>query len=126
MVSDSRLRHQASKMNLWTSDLPDGSKVPVSIAKHLPEALGKSFDTLRIDLQRFAPLQHWFTQMGEETAQQAATSRKQPEAGTGVDVRAVEIQHIDYFGANIGFVKFVTTAVSRESGQRIPGIVFMV
>lgn len=42
------------------------------------------------------------------------------------DIKSIDIQNIDYFGNNIGFIKLKANVQFKETGKSAPGIVFMV
>lgn len=41
------------------------------------------------------------------------------------DIKSIDIQNIDYFGNNIGFIKLKANVQFKETGKSAPGIVFM-
>lgn len=42
-----------------------------------------------------------------------------------MEVKSIEVQSIDLFGPRIGFMKIKTDIVIKETGNRVPGIIFL-
>ena len=74
-------------------------------------------------VSEFKPLLAWAKNLAKEEEQAAKdnTTEKPP-----VRVEKVEVKSVDYFGPRIGFVNLAVDAVLTESGQKPPGLVFMV
>ncbi|KAM1143291.1 hypothetical protein ACFX19_032741 [Malus domestica] len=45
-------------------------------------------------------------------------------SGGGLFLKRVLIQGVDMFGKRIGFLKFVADVIDKETGEKVPGIVF--
>lgn len=81
--------------------------------------------TDKINLQHvseFKPLQDWAKGLEKEEANAAKTSSKKPS----VVVTKVEVKNVEYFGPRTGFVNLSVDATLTESGQKPPGLIFMV
>ncbi|KAI9271288.1 hypothetical protein BY458DRAFT_509523 [Sporodiniella umbellata] len=62
----------------------------------------------------FRPFQEWLE-----------TLEKQDLHRSEFEFKSIEMQHVDYFGDKVGFIKFKANAQFRETGKSAPGIVFM-
>ena len=81
--------------------------------------------TDKINLQHvsdFKPLQDWAKGLEKEEADAAKVSSKEPP----VVVTKIEVKNVEYFGSRTGFVNLSVDAKLTESGQKPPGLVFMV
>ncbi|KAG9295864.1 hypothetical protein G9A89_006603 [Geosiphon pyriformis] len=65
----------------------------------------------------FQPFRDWVADLSKEME-----SKVEKE----LEIKRVEIQHVDYFGSKIGFIKFKVDARLTENGKNVPGIIFMI
>lgn len=99
----------------------------------------------KINLQQvseFKPLQDWVQSLAKEEAslqeQQQQQQQQQPGNNNSssssiknppkvpVVINEIEVRNVDYFGPKIGFVNLSVDAKLTESGQKPPGLIFMV
>eukprot|EP01028_Stygiella_incarcerata_P014402 TRINITY_DN950_c0_g1_i3.p1 TRINITY_DN950_c0_g1~~TRINITY_DN950_c0_g1_i3.p1 ORF type:complete len:326 (-),score=96.47 TRINITY_DN950_c0_g1_i3:109-954(-) len=62
------------------------------------------------DLRSFVPLKEWLERMSRNK---------------DLSLRSICVQSVDYFGARIGFMKFVAEVYRVSTGERLPGITFL-
>lgn len=89
----------------------------VTIAKQKVPVLGCASTEELDKVVTFQPFKDWVSSFSQ---QQEARQHE-------MNIDAIHVQSIDYFGSNkIGFVKFKTDVSFKETGKKAPGIVFMV
>lgn len=93
------------------------SSTVVTIAKQKVPVLGCASTEEFNKVASFQPFKDWLQ----------AFDKQQKLRQHEMNVHAIHVQSIDYFGSDkIGFVKFKTDISFKETGKKAPGIVFMV
>lgn len=80
-------------------------------------------------VSEFKPLLAWAKNLAKEEAAVAKhndTNADGTPTKPPVSVVKVEVTNVDYFGSRIGFTNLAIDATLTESGQKPPGLVFMV
>lgn len=80
----------------------------------------------KINLQQvaeFKPLQEWAKNLAKEEEKASSTGG---ESKIPVTVKQVVVKNVDYFGPRVGFTNLAVDAELTETGQKAPGLIFMV
>jgi hypothetical protein len=78
-------------------------------------------------VSEFKPLLAWAKNLAkEEAAKHSDANADGTPVKPPVSVVKVEVKSVDYFGPRIGFTNLAVDATLTESGQKPPGLVFMV
>lgn len=81
----------------------------------------------KINLQQvaeFKPLQEWAKNLAKE--EEKAASSSNDASKVPVTVKKVTVKNVDYFGPRVGFTNLAVDAELTETGQKAPGLIFMV